>query len=248
MLLRSADAVLSDPDRVAACLEGLNAELRQRRACTSEHAFATLVEVLGKGEERMGFRKAVRVTDELAAPEFLAMLRRSEIPDDRGVSMLHGSQTHRIQFRLLALNMGADNAQELLVHMGGCPKNGPPWRAEPNSNGGKLTLWDDLMDAQGPIVYPNTEGAPVREVFSGKVAQHPVVDNELHFPVNDARSPEWLQFVMFCSPASSGDRLSAAVKEELDTRLDEVHTGVYGTGFEKCFGKVYCKAGFDMPT
>jgi len=93
-------------------------------------------------------------------------------------------------------------------------------------------MWDDLFDVQSPVYYPNEEGIASREIFSGAASIcMQTVNSDEYFPVLDARSPEWLQHVLLSSP-DLVPLLSKATREEVSTRLHEVHKGVFATSNE----------------
>lgn len=71
------------------------------------------------------------------------------------------------------------------------------------------------------------------DIFSGVAERKNVVNNKDYFPVLDARSPEWLQHLLLSS-ADLVPLLAKATGTDVHNRLDEVHKGVFATGFETC--------------
>jgi len=257
VLISRADEVLRSPSRLSASLLNLEMEVRSHLQQEPDLQIA-LDTVLGDLERERGFPTHVRMSDELSADQFMQVIRSGTPFKDVGVSILHGSQTHRIQFRILADHMGTKDTQELLQHIA-APANTPgstesieyirrpdptgpaasdqfhftPIECKEDQTQKTLTLYDDLFDVQSPVYYPNEEQNSMCQIFSGKATRKDVIVSEDYFPVLDARSPEWLQHLVL----SSSDMIpliSGATRAEVNERLDEVHQGVFATGFETC--------------
>lgn len=275
-LISRADEVLRSPSRLAASLLNLEGEVRSNLEPGQKDFQETLDTVLGDCERERGFPAHIRMKDELTADEFMAIIRSGTPFKDVGVSILHGSQTHRIQFRILADHMGSKDTHDLLHHIAApvhtasdtepieyirrpdptAPGPSDQFHFKPihdecpisNQDQKTLTLYDDLFDCQTPVYYANKEKETICQIFTGITERKEVITSEDYFPVLDARSPEWLQHLLLLSPDVL-PLLSHATRAEINLRLDEVHTGVFATGFETSdeglLSEPYKCAGFD---
>ena len=206
-----------------------------------------LDDVLDKMESDVGFPgPARRLYETLTTEEFMDFIKTGAPFVDVGVSIFHGSQTHRIQRQVLVDHLGMDGAKKVMetIAIPGLV------RVHPRNPARTCTPFSDLMDSAVFYNYANPEGKKVRDIFSTDYV--PVESNEMYFPVMDGRSAEWLQCLFVSGPPECFGNLTAAVMQEviLQERMDEVHDNIFVTGLETHHPDVrraYKQLGFNLP-
>lgn len=110
--------LLDDKDAVKKHLEVLNGEIVRKvskeRGPNDEYSAAqALYDILRKSELEQGFHKTqvCYVTGVLSAQKFLAMMNDKMAFLDPNVTPLHGAETHRIQWWMIARDMDANRDQ-----------------------------------------------------------------------------------------------------------------------------------------
>lgn len=263
--LDEASEVLTCPDKISESLHQINVKMEKQIDNNSIQyksegrsdglAFdkpsvdfiRVLDEVLLELESKTGFPGPARVLeDTLTADDFMDFIRTGAPFIDIGVSIFHGSQTHRIQRQMLFDHLGTKRASEVMETIA-TPGLVRPHPRDPSRH---LTPWSDLLDSPVPFNYKNPQARRVKDIFSTQWV--PVETNENYFPVLDARSAEWLQCVFVSAPAECFGHLTNAVAQEINekARLDEVHHNIFATGLEAYHPDVrraYESFGFVLP-
>jgi len=251
-LLKEAEDTLSNPFCIAKSLKMINetvqeeATARQFRGHVSTDPSDTpLHRALLRRESDHAMSAPVKISDTLSVESFFEALGNGSPLIDEGVSVFHGAQTHRIQFHMLCDNLGSQKAKDIMKVMGDeVQMRTHPLRARmPSANlGSRVTIWDEIFDVSSPWHLPNEKSLPVGEVLD-QYKQEIIEPNFL--PCMDARSPEWLQFLMVSAPTEI-DAIKDSIAMEVKGRLNEVHQDIFVTGLESKpeYKEVYGNLGF----
>lgn len=247
-ILDQASGVLTCPAKIATSLNNINVKIGDYVACKHYSTFApALDDVLADMEAETGFFGPVRVLDEtLSADDFMDFVRTGAPFVDIGVSVFHGSQTHRLQRQILVDHLGHSQAAEVMKVIA----TPGTFRPHPRDCNRHLTIWSELLDSAVPFNYRNSNARKVRDIFSTEC--EPVETNDMYFPVLDGRSAEWLQCLLISAPFECFGLLTRAVSEEIHkaARLDEIHHNIFATGLERYHPdvrKAYKDFGFVLP-
>lgn len=249
-LFQEAEDILTDPSKVAETLLNINDDtvkvLESGRPLGKCAITSALSISLRQYEDKLDLPECVNLRHTLSAEEFFAILENGAPLIDEGVSVFHGTQTHRIQYRILLEHMGLEKARSVKRAIA------DEWQARPHPLAGRMagddvnTLWDEIFDVAAPRYISNPESLPVHSLF--KADSQEVTDVEDFLPCMDARSPEWLQSMCLIAPDDVGiGALKQCTSEELyPDRLREVHRHVFLTGYEMKYLDYYKKLGFSF--
>jgi len=187
-ILDQASDVLTSPSKLAASLHSINLKIGEYFASKHYSTYSlALNDVLADMEAKTGFHGPVRVLDEtLSAEDFMDFVRTGAPFVDIGVSIFHGSQTHRLQRQILVDHLGHCQATEVMKVIA----TPGIFRPHPRDSKRHLTIWSELLDSAVPFNYRNNSAHKVRDIFSTEC--EPVQTNDLYFPVLDGR-----RFVLF---------------------------------------------------
>lgn len=234
-VLRDAERVLTDTNKVAQTLIQINRDTErvlnsgiELGMCAHRSALSI---ALFQYERSLGLPEVANLRHTLSADEFFNVLLTGGPMIDEGVSVFHGTQTHRIQYRILLEHLGKERAMEVKKVIAS------EWTSRMHPLAGRMggddvvTLWDEIFDVSTPWYCSNPQSLSVRDLFN---TPHEKVQAEGFLPCMDARSPEWLQHLCFTAPDDLPiGALKRCTGEELKTgRLQEVHHHVFLTGNE----------------
>lgn len=210
--------ILKDPFSVAEGLKFLNKKTSQSSLKNPELALEQTLSHFEK--DYFDQKEVVDVTSELSVADFMKLVSRSANMRDKGVSYFHGSQTHRIQKIILALQLSPKMVDSTIAKMA-IPNylfiNPNPTLGGKNS----YTLWDDIMDRPAEICIPNKDKKPLNQLVFDDCFLMP----HTLFPVCDSRSPEWLRFMI--SICEEIPFLQIAFAAEASKRSSEIHSDFF---------------------
>lgn len=252
--LSEAEEVLTNIRLVAETLLTINADTNAVLASGRDLGMCAHRSALGialyQYERLLNLPDCANLRHTLSADEFFAVLTSGGPIIDEGVSVFHGAQTHRIQYRILLEHLGKKKAMEVKKVIA------EQWQARPHPLAGRMgdgsdvvTLWDEVFDVPTPWYCSNPEENQVKDVFKSQMEK---VENVKGWhPCMDARSPEWIQHLCFTAPEACGiDALRMCTGQELQTgRLDEMHRHIFMTGNEinvKHSEEAYKELGFQF--
>jgi len=251
-LLKEAEETLSNPHCIADGLKLINETVKEEVAAREfkghtsyDPSDTPLHHALLRRESDHGMADPVKISATLSVEGFFGALGAGSPLIDEGVSVFHGAQTHRIQFHILCDILGSRKAKDIMKVMGDeCQSRAHPLRARMPSAGlgSRVTIWDEIFDISSPWHLPNEKSLPVGEVLSERIEE---IDEPNFVPCMDARSPEWLQFLMVSAPTEI-DAIKDSVSMEVKGRLNEVHQDIFVTGLENKpeYHEVYGNLGF----
>lgn len=246
-VLQEAEECLTDTRKVSASLVKINEETEAIMNSGIKLGHCAHRSALGiallEFESGQGLPLCANLRHTLSADEFFEVLENGAPIIDEGVSVFHGSQTHRIQYRILIDHLGVKKAREVKQVISA------EWQARPHPLSGRMggddvvTLWDEVFDVPTPWYCNNPDSLDVSNVLNSHQEK---VDVHGFIPCMDARSPEWLQHLFFTAPDDVGiTALKRCTGEELQTgRLKEVHQHIFLTGNEVEHTQSYVNLGF----